>query len=107
MSFQNSARNIELKDGHILKAQLADEQGDYHDAEFDLDTVLGNNKGVLEWSGGLFSHSAKDVIVEQAGPHAPPIIKASLGDGNGGVRAVEANLGDRLYNENGKFVFHP
>lgn len=46
MSFQNSARNIRLEDGHILKAELADEQGDWHDAEIDLDEILGNDRGM-------------------------------------------------------------
>ncbi|KAI5286498.1 hypothetical protein KEM54_006740 [Ascosphaera aggregata] len=108
MSFQNSAKNITLHDGHILRAELADGQGRYHKAEFDLDSVLGNNKGVLEWSGSQFSRSSKDVKVEQqGGPRDPPILKAKLGDGHGGHRDVEANLGDRLANENGKFVFRP
>ncbi|KZZ87423.1 Cyanovirin-N [Ascosphaera apis ARSEF 7405] len=108
MSFQNSARNIRLEDGHILKAELADEQGDWHDAEIDLDEILGNDRGVLEWSGGGFSRSSKDITVEHLfGDSGPPILKAQLGDGQGGHRYVEANLGDRLVNENGKFVFRP
>ncbi|KAI5289689.1 hypothetical protein KEM52_000691 [Ascosphaera acerosa] len=108
MSFHVTARNIKLEDGHILKAELADSQGHYQHAEFDLDSVLGNDKGVLEWSGGGFSRSAKDIKLEQlGGSNGPPILKAQLGDGRGGHRPVEANLADRLVNENGKFVFRP
>ena len=48
MSFHLSAEDarIESRDGHTyLLARLRREDGEWNDAEFDLDTVLGNNDG--------------------------------------------------------------
>ena len=45
MSFHISASNIRVEDGHILKATLLDVDGNAVEAEFDLDTVIGNDNG--------------------------------------------------------------
>jgi hypothetical protein len=45
MSFHHSAQNINVEDGHRLVAQLQTEDGEWVDAEFDLNQILGNDNG--------------------------------------------------------------
>jgi hypothetical protein len=45
MPFYQSAENIRVDDGHILRARLRNQNGDFVDAELDLNTVLGNEWG--------------------------------------------------------------
>jgi hypothetical protein len=45
MSFHASATDIKVEDGHILKADLYDENGDKVEASLDLNTIIGNNDG--------------------------------------------------------------
>ena len=47
MSFHESATNIRLEDDHVLVADLENEDGEYVEARFDLDEVLGNADGML------------------------------------------------------------
>lgn len=46
MSFNTNAQDIRVDDGHILRARLQNNNGDFVDAEIDLDTCLGNNSGM-------------------------------------------------------------
>jgi len=45
MSFAQSAENIRVDDGHILRARLRNGNGDFVDAEIDLNNVIGNDCG--------------------------------------------------------------
>lgn len=45
MPFQESAENLRVEDGHILRAILETNGLVWHDAEIDLDTCLGNIDG--------------------------------------------------------------
>lgn len=45
MSFHISAQNISVQDNHILRASLQNADGEFVDAEFDLDTCIGNSNG--------------------------------------------------------------
>ena len=49
--FHASAEDIQV-DGSVLKARLVDVEGESHDAEIDLNNVLGNNDGSFAWGGG-------------------------------------------------------
>lgn len=51
MSFHLSAEDIRIDDNHILRARLRTEGGDWNDSEFDLNTVLGNQDGMIHWDG--------------------------------------------------------
>lgn len=51
MSFHLSAEDIELEDGHILKAKLGNGNDEMVDAEFDLNYYIGNNDGAFAWGG--------------------------------------------------------
>lgn len=44
-NFHASAEDIRVDDGHILKARLQDAEGNYVDAEYDLNQAIGNEDG--------------------------------------------------------------
>lgn len=45
MSFHTSAQYIRVDDNHILRARLSNEDGNFVDAEIDLDQFIGNSNG--------------------------------------------------------------
>lgn len=47
MSFALTAQQIRVDDGHLLRADLQNAEGEWNPAEFDLNTVIGNNEGNL------------------------------------------------------------
>lgn len=51
MSFQGSAEDISVDENGILRAKLFNAGGDAVDAEFDLNTILGNDNGSFQWGG--------------------------------------------------------
>jgi hypothetical protein len=51
MSFHLSAENIHLVGDHILRASLRREDGEYQDAEIDLNFFIGNEDGIVHWDG--------------------------------------------------------
>lgn len=48
MPFHYSAEegSIRVDDGHMLRARLRDVEGNYHDAEIDLNQCVGNDNGM-------------------------------------------------------------
>lgn len=46
MSFALSAQETRVDDGHILRARLQREDGEWVDAEIDLNDFVGNNEGM-------------------------------------------------------------
>lgn len=51
MSFHLSAQDIYLTENRFLRASLQREDGVYESAGFDLDSVLGNENGMIHWDG--------------------------------------------------------
>jgi hypothetical protein len=51
VNFHLSAQNISLEDGHILHAELSNEDGDYVESTLDLDYYIGNHDGAFAWGG--------------------------------------------------------
>jgi hypothetical protein len=47
MTFYHSAEDIHIDDGHILKARLQTADGEWNDAEIDLNQHIGNMDGKL------------------------------------------------------------
>jgi hypothetical protein len=45
MSFHYSAEDIRIDDGHILRARLQRGDGEWQDAEIDLNQHIGNDNG--------------------------------------------------------------
>lgn len=46
MTFHHSAEDIRVDDGHILRARLQNGEGEYIDAEIDLNNHIGNDNGM-------------------------------------------------------------
>lgn len=65
--------------------------------------------GSFQWDGVNFSETAENVrfgLDERPEPEVSvPVLRASLGDNNGGVREADVNLDERIKNDDGKFVF--
>ncbi|KAL2139448.1 hypothetical protein VTI28DRAFT_5141 [Corynascus sepedonium] len=106
MSFHKSAQDIEIVDNHILKALLADANGEYVEAEYDLGQVIGNNNGQFEWGGVNFDDSAEEVTLSLEGDDSVPVLRATLLDVEGNRVMADINLAERIGNENGEFVFN-
>ncbi|KAK4245569.1 CVNH domain-protein [Corynascus novoguineensis] len=105
MNFHKSAKDIEVVDNHILKASLANANGEYVEAEYNLNHAIGNNNGQFEWGGVNFSGSAAEVTFSLEGDDLVPILRATLFDVEGNRVAADINLAERISNENGRFVF--
>jgi hypothetical protein len=125
MSFHASAYDIRVDDGHILRATLLNGEGEAVEAEFDLNTAIGNNDGtkisflfglldpstyhyspgVFEWGGENFSDSAENISFDLEGDDQVPVLRAALRKVDGGLVWRDINLGERISNENGGFAF--
>ncbi|KAK1758821.1 Cyanovirin-N [Echria macrotheca] len=105
MSFHLSSTDIRVDDGHILRARLDNGGGEHVDAEFDLNTVLGNNNGNFEWGGSDFSHSAEEVTFSIEGDESVPVLRARLRNMEGNAEWRDVNLSERITNQGGSFVF--
>jgi hypothetical protein len=62
-NFHESAEEIHVDDGHVLKAVLNNVDGEGCEAEFDLNEIIGNDNGEFVWGGsGMCLHpSAADL----------------------------------------------
>ena len=45
MTFYHTAEDIRIEDNHVLKARLQTAEGEWNDAEIDLNTCIGNDNG--------------------------------------------------------------
>ena len=45
MTFYYTAEDIRIDDGHVLKARLQKADGEWEDAEIDLNDYIGNDNG--------------------------------------------------------------
>ncbi|KAH6855535.1 Cyanovirin-N [Chaetomium sp. MPI-CAGE-AT-0009] len=105
MSFHLSAEETRVDDGHMLRAKLRNEAGEIVDAELDLNTCVGNNDGSFEWDGVNFAESASNIHFQFEGDDPVPILRATLTNMGGEGIAADINLGERIYNLDGQFVF--
>ncbi|KAL3483526.1 Cyanovirin-N [Aspergillus germanicus] len=104
-NFLNSARNVSLQDGRRLVAELQNQNGEYVHAEMYLDDVLGNSQGRFEWGGENFSGSARDIELGFEGDGTLPVLSAWLFDEDDSPRPAMVYLSERIFNQNGAFVF--
>ncbi|KAH7120405.1 CVNH domain-containing protein [Dactylonectria estremocensis] len=105
MSFHLSAEDISLEDGHVLKARLANTDGEHVDAELDLNYYIGNSDGSFEWGGENFAESAEDISFELEGDDSSPILRATLNNMEGEGVSCDLNLSERIGNDNGVLIF--
>lgn len=47
MTFYHTAENIRIDDGHMLRARLQRADGEWNDAEIDLNACIGNDNGMF------------------------------------------------------------
>ncbi|KAJ5992160.1 cyanovirin-n family protein [Penicillium sp. IBT 35674x] len=104
MSFHESANNIELEDGHILKAKLQDGEGEEREVEMNLNDFIGNDNGCFCWGGENFKDSATNIELSLEGPGIP-VLRANLFNVEGEEVEANINLAERISNENGELVF--
>ncbi|KAM0255546.1 hypothetical protein ACHAQJ_005693 [Trichoderma viride] len=99
MSFEASASNIFLEDGHILCATVCREDGEWVDSRIDLNEFIGNEDGWFMWDGVNFSESANEIRLEGTN------LTAELPMRDGGYRERQGiQLGDRISNRDGQLV---
>lgn len=107
MSFHASTEegSITLEGGHILKARLLNVDGEACDAQIDLNSCLSNDDGILSWGGEGFSDSAENIELSLEGDDNVPVLRCDLRNIEGELVATDKNLGERIGNNNGEFVF--
>jgi len=66
---------------------------------------LIENTGRFSWGGSGFSGSAKEVTISVEGADGIPVLRAILNNGDGGEALKDINLGERIQNHDGQFVF--
>ncbi|KAF2819206.1 Cyanovirin-N [Ophiobolus disseminans] len=106
MSFHYSAEEIRIDDGHILRARLQNGNGDWVDAEIDLNNHIGNDNGSFFWDGEGFAGSSENVHFTIEGDGSVPVLRATLFDGEGNGHERDLNLGERIGNNDGNFAYN-
>ncbi|OHF00959.1 CVNH domain-containing protein [Colletotrichum orchidophilum] len=102
-NFHLSAQDTRVDDGHILRARLQNGNGDFVDAEINLNDFLGNDDGRFQWGGQGFAQSAEDIRFDLEGDQ--PILRARLFNIGGEAIDADVNLCERLSNNDGHFHF--
>ncbi|KAG9196017.1 hypothetical protein G6011_01138 [Alternaria panax] len=105
MTFYYTAENIRIDDGHVLRARLQRADGEWNDAEIDLNQHIGNENGHFVWDGEGFSHSAEEIHFALEGDGDVPVLRASLRDEDGNLETRDINLGERIINHDGNFHY--
>ncbi|KAK3492592.1 Cyanovirin-N [Neurospora hispaniola] len=107
MSFHVTAEDarIEVRDNRtILFARLRREDGEWNDASYELDQIIGNNDGHFQWGGQNFTETAEDIRFHpKEGAAEQPILRARLRDCNGEFHDRDVNLTEIVENVNGQF----
>ncbi|KAB8203793.1 Cyanovirin-N [Aspergillus parasiticus] len=103
-NFHASAENVRL-DGPVLSARLLNANGNWEDANIDLNGCIGNEDGRFVWERENWFGTAEDVELRFEGPENAPILRALLRDRDGQLVPADINLGERLGNVDGHFEF--
>jgi hypothetical protein len=61
--------------------------------------------GHFTWDGENFSHSAENIEFALEGGGDVPVLRASLFDAEGNSERRDINLGERIGNNDGNFVY--
>ncbi|CAO2649215.1 Nn.00g066000.m01.CDS01 [Neocucurbitaria sp. VM-36] len=106
MTFHYSAEDIRIDDGHILRARLQKGDGEWNDAEIDLNEHIGNDNGSFFWDGQGFSGSAENIQFNIECDGEAAVLRATLFDGEGNGQESDINLGERIGNNDGNFEYN-
>ncbi|KAH0613785.1 uncharacterized protein H6S33_005671 [Morchella sextelata] len=102
--FSESCKNIELVNGHILRAECRNDQGHHQTSELDLNTCIGNLNGYLAWDTPNFSQTSQNIRLVENGTK----IEATLLQISGHHSAPQGiYLNQRIVNRNGCLRFIP
>jgi hypothetical protein len=121
MTFYHTAEDIRIDDGHVLRARLQTADGEWNDAEIDLNQHIGNDNGKKDvqtqhdpcssvvghfvWDGEGFANSAEDIEFALEGDGDIPVLRATLMDEEGNGETRDINLGERIINNDGNFHY--
>ncbi|KAF9741144.1 hypothetical protein PMIN06_005569 [Paraphaeosphaeria minitans] len=107
MTFHYSAEegSIRIDDNHILRARLQRADGEWQDAEIDLNNHIGNDNGSFFWDGENFADSAQNVHFAVEGDGEVPVLRATLLNDDGEGVERDLNLSERIANNDGNFLF--
>ncbi|KAH6653228.1 cyanovirin-N family protein [Truncatella angustata] len=124
-NFFQTAQEIRVDDGHFLRGRLQRVDGEWVDAEINLNDHLGNNngmctltstfrdtpstnvsgKGHFAWDSAGFANSAEDIRLSIEGDGPVAVLRARLRNENGEWQDSDINLSERLGNNNGGFYW--
>ncbi|KAG0199887.1 hypothetical protein BGX28_006912 [Mortierella sp. GBA30] len=102
--FSHTSKDIQLINGHILKAECETRDGQWVPSELNLDDIIGNNNGNFEWSGENYSKSANDIRLQLSYDESPKL-EAQLQTKEGESRGSYILLDHRIENEDGRLIF--
>ena len=130
-AFHLTATDVRIEDGHLLVASLQYGDDEWQESTIDLDQYIGNDEGKLilptmhhdqpplhlakcdltigrfVWDGENFSESAENVHFAIEGGADVPVLRAQLPTSDGELVDADLNLGERIDNRDGEFVFDP
>ncbi|KAK8117592.1 cyanovirin-N [Apiospora kogelbergensis] len=103
MSFFDTARDIRLEDGHMLRASLQRVDGEWQDAEINLNDHIGNENGRFCWDSNGFSESSEGIWCSIEGTGPVCVLRGRLRNADGELCECDLNLSERLGNNDGNF----
>ncbi|KAL0638832.1 hypothetical protein Q9L58_002061 [Maublancomyces gigas] len=103
-SFSDSCKNMELKHGHILRAECKNAAGHWVTSEIDLNSCIGNLNGYLSWDYTDFTKSSHEIRLTDNGTK----IEARLTRQDHGTSEPQGiYLNERIINRDGRLHFVP
>ncbi|KAL2125988.1 hypothetical protein VTI74DRAFT_2008 [Chaetomium olivicolor] len=107
-NFHTSAKDIRIKEGHILAAHLYDphDERSYY-TSIDLNHFIGNIDGRFTWGGENFAESAENISLALEGPDSVPVLHAGLKNSSGVLVDAKLNLSEHIGNRDASFLVDP
>ncbi|KAK6209077.1 Ubiquitin-conjugating enzyme E2 4 [Pestalotiopsis sp. IQ-011] len=102
-NFFATAQELRLEDGHFLRARLQRVDGEWVDAEINLNEHIGNENGSFQWNSSGFANSAEDIYLSVEGTGPVAVLRARLRKEDGEWENRDLNLSERLGNNDGGF----
>lgn len=123
-NFFATAQELRLEDGHFLRARLQRVDGEWVDAEINLNEHIGNENGMcstsrpqlsprqllthhclgsFQWNSSGFANSAEDIYLSIEGTGPVAVLRARLRKEDGEWENRDLNLSERLGNNDGGF----
>ncbi|KAI1851206.1 hypothetical protein JX266_003281 [Neoarthrinium moseri] len=104
-NFFATSQDIRLEDRHILRARLQRVDGEWVDAEINLNDHIGNDNGRFAWDSAGFADSAEDISVSVEGAGPVCVLRARLRNESGEWQDSDLNLSERMANNDGGFYW--